>query len=105
MHVLPWRTPSPWLDALSLLAEKPAGSAYLRNLLLACSTRRAQGSLERKGLIRPCLLAPRLVKVCTATVSMADISSFTYEPLKVDQVRWYWNKQPFNLKGVLATPL
>lgn len=31
---------------------------------------------------------------------MADISSFTYEPLKVDQVRWYWNKQPFNLKAV-----
>ncbi|KAL0042774.1 hypothetical protein WJX79_010528 [Trebouxia sp. C0005] len=31
---------------------------------------------------------------------MTDISSFTYEPLKVDQVRWYWNKQPFNLKAV-----
>ena len=32
---------------------------------------------------------------------MADAaSSFSYEPLQIEQVRWYWNKQPFNLKGV-----
>ena len=31
---------------------------------------------------------------------MADAASgFSYEPLQIEQVRWYWNKQPFNLKG------
>ena len=55
MHVLPRRIASLWLHALSLLAGEPAEIAHLRNLLLAYSTSRAQGSRERKGLIRPCL--------------------------------------------------
>ena len=55
MHALPRRIASLWLHALSLLAEKPERSAHLKNLLLAYSIRRVQGSRERKGLIRPCL--------------------------------------------------
>jgi hypothetical protein len=29
-----------------------------------------------------------------------DISApWSYEPLLPEQLRWYWNKQPFSLKG------
>ena len=31
---------------------------------------------------------------------MESSTSFSYEPLATEQVRWYWNKQPFNLAAV-----
>ncbi len=32
-----------------------------------------------------------------------DLSApWSYEPLHPDQLRWYWNKQPFSLKGPLS---
>ena len=35
-------------------------------------------------------------------LGMTDTNRFVYELLEVVQVRWYWNKQPFNLKGMFA---
>lgn len=31
---------------------------------------------------------------------MESKSSLLYAPLEVEQVRWYWNKQPYNIKAV-----
>ncbi len=29
-----------------------------------------------------------------------DSAPWSYEPLRPEQLRWYWNKQPFSLKGL-----
>ena len=35
-----------------------------------------------------------------STVQQTPVQdSFTYRQLEINQVRWYWTKQPFNLKG------
>lgn len=31
---------------------------------------------------------------------MGSKAAFSYAPLEIDQVRWYWNKQPYSLKAV-----
>lgn len=31
---------------------------------------------------------------------MESKSSLLYAPLEIEQVRWYWNKEPYNLKAV-----
>ena len=28
-----------------------------------------------------------------------DYTPWSYEPLNTEQLRWYWNKRPFSLKG------
>ncbi len=32
-----------------------------------------------------------------------ESAPWSYEPLRPEQLRWYWNKQPFSLKGVPCT--
>ena len=53
-------------------------------------------------LIYKCDPRDVISRVPDACRTAAMAASFSYEQLDIDNVRWYWNKQPLNLKGKSA---
>ena len=58
------------------------------------------GCKQRRGVWSDHLLYRHRSHLQPATMS----GSFTYKKLEIESARWYWNKQPLNLKGVLPWP-